>query len=295
MIINAQNQTAISRLFSASVIREIASEGSFSAFSRLARESGLANELDQDLPISSVFEEAFFYSKATASRHEYVYKTAIVDKVLLGIHNLNTASMLTELRANRCRADVVVLNGTSTAYEIKSERDNLDKLEDQISAYRSVFARVNVIAAQKHVRTIRECVSPDVGIQVLSNRYQISTIREAETNPERVSPSSIFESLQLVESKEIAIQLGVDIPNVPNTRMHSALKILFSELDPVDVHTEMVKVLKRTRSLSRLSSFVDSLPKSLRTAGLTIKLNKNDRANLVDSMDTKFGDALKWS
>ena len=295
MISEMLNQVAISRLFSAKVIREMAMHGRSTTFSQLARESGFADSFPLNKPISSVFDEAFLISKNVLYRHEYVYKAAIVDKIFLGVHNLNTASMLTELRANNCRADVVVLNGTSTAYEIKSERDNLNKLETQISAYRSVFARVNVIAAHKHIDSILHSVPPDVGVQVLSKRYQISTIREAVTDPHRVSPTSIFESLQIIEAKEIAIQLGIDIPDIPNTKMHLALKELFKNLDPAEVHHEMVNVLKRTRSLRQLSTLIESLPKSLRTAAMTVKLTKKDQLKLISAMEVKLGEALKWS
>lgn len=292
---SSQTTTAISRLFSAKVIREIARNGKSSTFAQLLHESGLEDSFSPWQPISDVFDEAFIYSKDSSHRHEYVYKAAIVDKILLGVHSLNTASLLTELRANACRADVVVLNGTSTAYEIKSERDNLDKLESQISAYRSVFASVNVIAAQKHINTVLSSVPHDVGVQALSKRYQISTIREATNDPHRVLPTSIFESIQIIEAKEIASNLGVNVPDVPNTRIHAVLKKCFAELDPVDVHSQMVQVLKRTRSLKQLSTLVESLPKSLRAAALTIKLTKQDQVMLAKSMKTKFGDALTWS
>lgn len=45
----------------------------------------------------------------------------IANKILLGKHSLNTSHMLSEFRVGYNKADVVIINGTSSVYEIKSE------------------------------------------------------------------------------------------------------------------------------------------------------------------------------
>src|SRR3546814_17075413 len=97
----------------------------------------------------------------------------------MGTHSLRTASMLNEFRAGSCKADLVILNGTATVYEIKSERDSLARLANQIENYKRVFAKVNVIASEGHVEGVLTTVTDDVGVRCLSKRYRITTIREA--------------------------------------------------------------------------------------------------------------------
>jgi hypothetical protein len=289
------NQAALAEFFSARVVRQMAREGSSGIFSRLVDQSGIADVIDHSRPISDVFEFALEHSKRPSCRHEYIYKAAIVEKVLLGAHSLRTASMLTEFRANNCKADVVILNGTATAYEIKSERDNLEKLERQVDAYRSIFASVNVIAASSHVDEIVKVVPNDVGIQVLTSRFQISTLRRAINDPRRVLPGCIFESLPLAESKAIAVFLGLKIPDVPNTQIFTALKRDFSKLDPAAVHSAMVRVLRKSRSQIGMSWFIKNMPKSLHTAALTTSLRKSDQVALLGAMNVKIAEALTWS
>ncbi len=174
---------AMSQLFSSGVIRELARTGRSPKLSRLARQSSLIELIPSSDSLCALFEVAFSVLKQAGSRDEYVYKSALAHKILLGRHSLRTACMLNEFRAGRCKADIVILNGTSTVYEVKSERDSLSRLERQIDAYRSVFARVCVVAAQHHASAVFAVVPKDVGILCLTERGNITTMRQAMHRP----------------------------------------------------------------------------------------------------------------
>lgn len=294
--LDASQLAALARLFSSGVFREVARKGESPLFSRLVKESGLATEATYlAKPIRNLFDAAFSLLKKKHYRHEYAYKAAITHKVLLGAHKLHTASMLTEFRVGGCKADVVILNGTSTVYEIKSERDRLDRLQDQISAYRKVFAKVNVITGENHVKEVLASVPSDVGILILTDRYQISPVREPTEDTGRVVSEAIFDSLQRDESRRIMESLGVSVPEVPNTQLHQAMRERFSKLEPHQAHAGMVRVLRETRSLLPLSELIDSLPDSLRPVALSTPLRKQDHQRLAGAMNTPLVDALKWA
>ena len=129
MAIGASQLAVISRLFSSAVFREMATKGRSAAFARLFRESSLANSHHSLSRVADAFEAAFTILRAGGCRDEYIYKAALTHRVLLGTHSLKTACMMTEFRVETCKADLAILNGTSTVYEIKSERDSLGRLE----------------------------------------------------------------------------------------------------------------------------------------------------------------------
>jgi len=286
---------AISRLFSSSVVHEMAKRGRSPLFTRLARQSRLHEFLSPSSCVSALFDAAFALLKREGYRHEYIYKAALTHKILLGIHSLQTASMMNEFRVGECKADVAILNGTATVYEIKSERDSLNRLERQVAAYSTVFAKVYVIAAEGHVQTVAKVVPDFVGILQLNRRYRISTLREAVDQPERTSPSAIFDSIRTAEARIILSSLGVSIPAVPNTRLHSVLREEFVKLGSVQAHAEMVRVLKRTRNLLPLSTLVSQLPHSLQTAALSVPLRKADHERLVAAVNSSLRDAMAWA
>jgi len=286
---------AISRLFSSSVIREMARKGKSPLFARLATQSLLADSLSASQCVYSLFDIAFSLLQRKGNRHEYIYKAALTHKILLGIHSLQTASMLNEFRVGECKADIAILNGTATVYEIKSERDSLTRLERQITAYTTVFARVYVIAGENHVAAVMNSVPKEVGILRLNSRHQISTVREAADRPERTSPGAIFDSIRTVEARLILQTRGVSIPVVPNTELHSVLRELFIKLEPREAHAGMVQVLKKTRNLLQLADLVAQLPRSLQTAALSIPLRKLDHTRLVAAVNTRLEDAMAWA
>jgi hypothetical protein len=286
---------AYSRLFSSAVLREMARKRRSPLFARLAKESGVLDSAGRARSVADVFDAAFAVLKKGGLRDEYIYKAALTHRVLLGKHSLKTASMLTEFRAGDCKADISILNGTTTVFEIKSERDSLTRLARQIENYKRVFASVFVIVGENHVGAVLKATSPDVGVMRLSRRYYISVEREAENRPSRICPATVFESLRIAEAKHILALLGRDVPDLPNTEIHAALRKHFIKLRPEDVHSTMLMTLKKSRSLLSLSALVDRLPASLQPAALSVPLRKADHERLVAAVETPLDRALGWA
>jgi hypothetical protein len=285
---------ALTRLFSATVFRQLGRHGQSPLFSRLVRHSPLPSGVLQGATVGSVFEHSFNALKESGYRDEYVYKSAIAQKIVLGRHSLNTATVLNEARAGSCKADVVVLNGTATVYEIKSERDSLARLRNQLENYLKVFAAVNVVASPAHVQQVASVAPSEVGVLVLSRQFTLQTVREADDQPGRTSPPTMLETLRASEALAILQLLGVAAPEVPNTRIRSELRTLFEGLNPELAHNAMVRTLKRTRSQSAMSAFVRSVPKSLRAAALSTNPSRADQDRILQALSTPLDFALAW-
>jgi hypothetical protein len=284
----------MTRLFSSAVFREIAKKGRSALFMRLFTQTQIETHCGANATVGDAFDSAFSVLKTVGLRDEYIYRAALTDKVLMGKHSLNTACMLSEFRVGACKADLAILNGTATVYEIKSERDSLARLANQIENYKKVFANVYVIASETHIRNVLEMTAEDVGVMCLSRRYQITTAREALDCPERICTATVFESLRSAEACSILVELGISVPEVPNTMMHAAVRECFQRLDPKDVHAAMVKTLKRARDLAPLSDLVDRLPRSLHAAALSIQVRRSDHDRLVEAIGTPLGAAMSW-
>lgn len=287
--------SALTRLFSAAVFREMAKKGRSGLFRRLLGQTDLIEHVGPYATVGDTFDSAFDILKIAGHRDEYIYRAAISQKVLMGTHSLRTASMLNEFRVGSCKADLVILNGTATVYEIKSERDSLARLANQIENYKRVFAKVNVIASEGHIEGVLDTIPDDVGVMCLSSRYRITHVREAVDCPARICPVTVFESLRMAEGIAILQAMGVTVPEVPNTQKHAAMRDLFAKLDPVTLHAEMVRTLKRTRDLAPLGDLVDRLPRSLQAAALSVSVRRSDHSRLIDAIATPLRAAMTWS
>jgi hypothetical protein len=294
-VLDGNQQSAVARLFSAAVIRELAQKGKSPLFSRLIRDSLVINEASHTAPVSSIFESAFALLRKKDYRHEYAYKAAITKKLLLGRHSLNTASLVTEFRVENCKADIAIFNGTSTAYEIKSERDKLGRLRSQLDSYKKFFSKVYVISGENHTEEVLSTTSADVGVLLLNKRFGISTVREAPENPERVCPAVIFDSIQIRESLQILQSFGIAPPTVANTEIRSAVREIFQTLDPATTHNVMVRVLRKSRNSLTLSKTLSQLPESLQAALFSTTLNLKEQTTLLDALNTSIREALNWA
>lgn len=294
MYIDKNEASALSRLFSATVLRDLGAKARSPLFTRLLDHTRLIADASPETTVGAVFDEAFELLSKSRFRDDYIYRAAITEKILLGRHSLNTATLLNEVRAGSCKADVVVLNGTSTAYEIKSERDSLVRLRNQIFNYRLVFAAVNVVSSESHISEVLKVTPEDVGVIRLSERFRFQTVRKAQRRPERVVPSKVLEVLRVDEANSILTRLGHEIPRVPNTQIRSELDRLFAGLDPTAVHAEMVRTLRASRSQASLASFIKSLPPSIRAAALAAKPTPSSRVRIKEAVDTPLAEALAW-
>src|SRR4051794_28800137 len=89
-------------------------------------------------------------------------------KVLGDYHACPHTLVLNELglRHGEFRADIAVINGSLTGYEIKSDRDSLVRLVDQVKAYDSVFDHASVVVGCRHARSVASLLPPHWGIFV---------------------------------------------------------------------------------------------------------------------------------
>lgn len=294
-VLNPTQLSALSRMFSSSVISEIAKKGQSPLFSRLLSEASVFEFDDADnVTIGDAFDTAFSLLRRSGLRNEYVYRSALIRNVLLGRHSLRTASMLTEFRIGSSKADMIILNGCGTVYEIKSDRDSLARLESQIENYRKAFSKIYVIAGTAHIQDILEKTSEDVGVMSLVRWNRISIVREANENTDYICTATIFDSLRLSEAIDILNELNIDIPDLPNTLMRNAIRGIFTKLNPIDVQNCMIKTLKRTRNLAPLSTLIANLPSALQSIALMVQLRSKDRDRLVETLNKPLNEAFKW-
>lgn len=82
------------------------------------------------------------------------------------------------IRGSSVRADLAFVDDQFIGVEIKSDRDSLRRLENQLATYRRVFDHVILVAAERHLKGLREqhasevdeiwCLSTDNSLRQIS-------------------------------------------------------------------------------------------------------------------------------
>ena len=265
----------LSTLFSSAFLDAVARDAHHKNFNYLLKESGVLNSIKSTAQLSGVLSSVYDHL-LSHYRCEYIYKNVIATNILLGRHSLNTSTLLTEFRVGNSKADVVIINGTSTVYEIKTELDSLDRLENQINSYLNVFDKVFVVTHAGNVEKMEALLDVRVGIIVLSKQHSLRTEREAISNKANVSSATIFDSLQMKEYKVIIEQVYGCVPTVPNTQIYTECRKLFSKLSPIEAHDHMLRVLRERRFESHQLQLIKDAPRALKMLFLSKKLSKGE-------------------
>ena len=269
MEINPKYLPTLGRLFTPIVMDSLEQKGYSPYLSEVCANSGLLEKLDYSTTLGQFFDSAY-HLLFKSYRNEYIYKNVIANKILLGKHSLNTSQMLTEFRVGKNKADVVILNGTTTVYEIKSQYDSFTRLENQIQSYFEVFDYINVITSSSHAKKLDTILPEKAGILVLTDRNTISTIRKPKSNKENINPTILFDSLRKSEYMRIIKKYYGAIPDVPNTQIYRECKKLYCKIPPVYANELTVEILKERNNSKILKDFIDKAPSSMSAYALSI-------------------------
>ncbi len=100
-----------------------------------------------------------------------------------------------ELNAGSSRVDMCKVNGTSIAYEIKTDYDNFNRLDKQLNDYMQIFEKIYVICSKKRLPEIKPYLPDICGIysytQTRTHQIRFHKERNAQLNPDICSPAQL--------------------------------------------------------------------------------------------------------
>ena len=177
-------------------------------------------------------------------------RSALLNRYLHYHSSRNDTLILCELGLAhaRCRVDVAMINGCINGYEIKSARDNLDRLPTQLDIYRKSLQKLTLVVATKHLSSATALAPKWCGIlEVLEGpRGGISfrIVQHARINPE-VDPFMLAHLLWRGEVHTALIELGAKERTLKGSRK-DLYRLLVEEISLKEL-SELIKrfIVKR--------------------------------------------------
>jgi hypothetical protein len=154
------------------------------------------------------------------------------------------------LRHGKCRADIAIINGSLTGYEIKSDQDSLDRLVEQVRTYSAVFDRALVITGAKHQARVLSLLPKWWGVivchQGTRGGIRFETWRTAVRNI-NVDPIAIAQLLWKSEALELLQNLGepLSISRHPRSRLY---ELLVEVIELPQLQNRVRECLKKRRN-----------------------------------------------
>lgn len=218
-------------------------------------------------------------------RAEYFFKNYLILRHLIGRHSAKTATMLTEFRVGKSKADCVILNGKSTCYEIKTEFDSLNRLDTQLQDYVRLFDEVYVVCSDSHFEPVLNIAPPNVGVLTLNKNNYFKTKRKATLRQTPLDRDMLFKSLRKDEYMALTCLLTGSSPNVANGKIFSACFDVVANAPEELLASCYLKVLKKYRPLN--GAFLDALPVSLKNAAVSYQFSSTEITSLTNFLKDK--------
>lgn len=171
----------ITKIFSKKIIKEILSTNKSYLLNKIVINSII--DIKNDFSYIDIYNN-FYDLLKKEYQYEYIYKNEFLLQLIKKEYKTEHV-FLQEVPIFNNIVDLLVINGKTTAYEIKTEYDSLQRLESQLNSYSKVFDNIYIIVSEKHLEKLKDFLKDNftyVGILIFSNK-KIKSYKKAIQNP----------------------------------------------------------------------------------------------------------------
>ena len=187
-------------------------------------------------------------------RNEYVYKNTFLNQWLIKELGQDNSIVYNEFRVGSSIADLVMFNGNSRVFEIKTELDSDKRLKTQLEDYFKIFNEVFLIIPEFN---LNEFINLDsrVGIITFKNTNTFEVIKKPSYNTE-IDAVTLMHLLRVENYKSIVKTYYGNLPEMTSFTQFDICKNYMKRI-PKQVLNKLfineVKKRKKNESLSKNS------------------------------------------
>jgi len=102
-------------------------------------------------------------------QNEYIFKNSFLNEWLIKEIGQSNSKVFSEYRVGNAVADLVMFNGSSKVFEIKTDLDTKNRLALQIENYKKAFNQIYLIIPETKIDTYRN-YDGEIGLITFNNR-----------------------------------------------------------------------------------------------------------------------------
>lgn len=221
-------------------------------------------------------------------RNEYFYQNTLLNKLLLGRHSINTTTALTQIPINNSKADFILINGKAVVYEIKTELDSFERLENQINDYFNAFNHVCVVTCEKNYNKLMQLLLNEaVGICILTDHNTLDFRREAKEYNEKLNRKALFKILHKSEFENILQSYFGALPQTKPVFYYNECYNHFQNIPILDAYELVLKELKKRNKI--IKENFKNVPYELKSLMYFYSKYDNNYVPLNNFLQREFG------
>ena len=220
-------------------------------------------------------------------RNEYFYQNTMLNKLLLGRHSLNTTTALTQIPIGKSKADFVMINGKAVVYEIKTELDSFERLDNQLNDYYKAFDYVCVVTCESNYEKLDKILEGrSVGICILSDRNTLRFVKEPIKNNVNLSYGALFKVLHKKEFEEILFDFYGELPKTTPVFFYDECFKWFSKISMDILYPLFLKQLKKRNQI--MKEYYQNVPYELKSLLYFYNAKEKDYLKLERFLGDKY-------
>lgn len=214
-------------------------------------------------------------------RNEYVLKNNFLTEWLLTELGQSNSRVFSEFRVGKSVADLVMFNGISKAFEIKTELDTDQRLTVQLIHYAKVFNEVYLIVPEGKVDTYSKYAGTTGLITYSEMGRRFDLTRQAPRNVQ-VCAQTIMGSLRSEEYKALVREHYGELPTMTSFTQFSICQDLIQSIPNENLNTLFIGAMKRRKQHGIFSM---RYYRELNQLSLAMRLSEVQKRKLIASLD----------
>lgn len=215
-------------------------------------------------------------------QNEYVFKNSFLNEWLISEIGHNNTKVFNEFRVGNALADLVMFNGKSKVFEIKTEFDSTKRLNLQIENYSKAFNQIFLIVPENKLSVYAK-FDESIGLISFNNNEKSERFtlqRDAITNDD-VDSETIMKVLHTIEYKSIVKSFYGELPIMTSFNQYNICRELIKEIPNNELNKKFIEKMKNRNLENALSN---RYYKEFNQISLALKLNKKDREIMIKNL-----------
>lgn len=150
-----------------------------------------------------------------------------------------------EVPVDGVRADAVAFTDPITAFEIKSEHDDLSRLRNQVEKYFRVFTRVVALVHDSKVSAVADLLSDTpAGVWYMNKWKEVKVAVDGRFSDEYISYAAIYNMLRKPEREFLLRKYFDELPDVGDFQHYTDRLERFQKIPKTDLIRDLGQFLK---------------------------------------------------
>ena len=216
-------------------------------------------------------------------QNEYIFKNTFLNDWLIKELGMQNSKIFNEFRVGNSVADLVMFNGCSKIFEIKTEFDSDSRLAIQLENYRKVFNQIFIIIPESKLYAYNK-YDKSIGIITFNpesaDRFHLYRDSSLSFDIDHIT---IMHILHTAEYKAIVKAYYGELPKMTSFNQFQICSHLISNIPQTELNSLFISQMKNRENKNEFSM---RYYKEFNQLSLALRMTKKDRDNMIQNLKT---------